>query len=367
MTTGEKIAALRRAQGWSQEALGEKLGLSRQAVSKWEADQAVPTMDNLMELSRLFGVSVDTLLRPGEELPGEDAKTDEQAETPAAPEPPKTWQERLHTMGRRQWIEVGAAALLCVSLICNIGLIQWSVRAQEDINWLTDQVNNMPATNTVYVPQPTDTDDGKNSDLVDSEVNVTLDPKNFDQIIVAMSALPREVSEKDTAKFVIRSGEENYTCGTWLDNGYGGHITMPMPEGRITVYLSLTAPDGSVRTLSLGEVYDVPSQFQMDLSAYWQGGGMSFSFGKTQAVGAVSVTIWNTSPDWKIAPEACRIALYHNGEEIKEHPMDLTHWELGLGFSESVSWRELEGTMSEYKVMVEVTDNYGRVFSTEVL
>ena len=52
MTTGEKIAALRREHKLSQEALGEKLGLSRQAVSKWEADQAVPTMDNLMELSR---------------------------------------------------------------------------------------------------------------------------------------------------------------------------------------------------------------------------------------------------------------------------------------------------------------------------
>ncbi len=51
MTTGEKIAALRKEQGMSQEALGEKLGLSRQAVSKWEADQAVPTMDNLMELA----------------------------------------------------------------------------------------------------------------------------------------------------------------------------------------------------------------------------------------------------------------------------------------------------------------------------
>ena len=51
MTTGEKIAALRKEQGMSQEALGEKLGLSRQAVSKWEADQAVPTMDILMDLS----------------------------------------------------------------------------------------------------------------------------------------------------------------------------------------------------------------------------------------------------------------------------------------------------------------------------
>ena len=77
MTTGEKIAALRKEQGMSQEALGEKLGLSRQAVSKWEADQAVPTMDNLMELSKLFGVPVDTLLRPDAELMPKTEDSDE--------------------------------------------------------------------------------------------------------------------------------------------------------------------------------------------------------------------------------------------------------------------------------------------------
>ena len=77
MTTGEKIAVLRKEQGMSQEALGEKLGLSRQAVSKWEADQAVPTMDNLMELSKLFGVPVDTLLRPDAELMPKAEDSDE--------------------------------------------------------------------------------------------------------------------------------------------------------------------------------------------------------------------------------------------------------------------------------------------------
>ena len=65
------------------EALGEKLGLSRQAVSKWEADQAVPTMDNLMELSRLFGVPVDTLLRPDAPFPAPPA---ERREFPVEPD-----------------------------------------------------------------------------------------------------------------------------------------------------------------------------------------------------------------------------------------------------------------------------------------
>ena len=63
MTTGEKIAALRREHKLSQEALGEKLGLSRQAVSKWETGTADPSTSNLLALAKLFGVSAEELLR----------------------------------------------------------------------------------------------------------------------------------------------------------------------------------------------------------------------------------------------------------------------------------------------------------------
>ncbi len=63
MTMGEKIIELRRMAGWSQEDLSERLDVSRQSVSKWEGGQAVPTVDKLLELSRLFGVSTDYLLK----------------------------------------------------------------------------------------------------------------------------------------------------------------------------------------------------------------------------------------------------------------------------------------------------------------
>ena len=111
MTTGEKIAALRREHKLSQEALGEKLGLSRQAVSKWEADQAVPTMDNLMELSRLFGVPVDTLLRPDAPFPAapaEDGAGKESEDAPAAPETPSAPRQPR----RSKAVLIGGAALL---------------------------------------------------------------------------------------------------------------------------------------------------------------------------------------------------------------------------------------------------------------
>ena len=114
MTTGEKIAALRREHKLSQEALGEKLGLSRQAVSKWEADQAVPTMDNLMELSRLFGVPVDTLLRPDAPFPAPPAD-ENSTDAPAAPETP----HKGVSLSRGKILAIGGAALLCVSLALN--------------------------------------------------------------------------------------------------------------------------------------------------------------------------------------------------------------------------------------------------------
>lgn len=62
MTTGEKIAILRKQRGLTQESLGEQIGVSRQAVSKWESDVTFPETDKLILLSKLFNVSVDYLL-----------------------------------------------------------------------------------------------------------------------------------------------------------------------------------------------------------------------------------------------------------------------------------------------------------------
>ena len=63
MEWNERIAAARKAAGLTQEALGEKLGVSRQAVSKWETGTADPSTSNLLALAKLFGVSAEELLR----------------------------------------------------------------------------------------------------------------------------------------------------------------------------------------------------------------------------------------------------------------------------------------------------------------
>ena len=78
MILADKIIDLRKKNGWSQEELAEKLGVSRQAVSKWEGAQSVPDMTRVLQMSELFGVSTDYLLKDSLEMaePAEDAPSD---------------------------------------------------------------------------------------------------------------------------------------------------------------------------------------------------------------------------------------------------------------------------------------------------
>ena len=58
MTFGEKLQALRKARGWSQEELATQINVSRQALSKWESGASVPDTENVVALSRLFGLRI---------------------------------------------------------------------------------------------------------------------------------------------------------------------------------------------------------------------------------------------------------------------------------------------------------------------
>ena len=69
MTIGKRIAHLRKEKGLTQEELAQHMGISPQAVSKWENDQTCPDISALPKLARLFGVTVDELLEGRSETP----------------------------------------------------------------------------------------------------------------------------------------------------------------------------------------------------------------------------------------------------------------------------------------------------------
>ena len=79
-----RLAEFRKRAGLSQEQLAEKLGISRQAVSKWERSESSPDTDNLIELSKLYGVTLDDLVRIDDD---DDAPFDRAAQNVADREP----------------------------------------------------------------------------------------------------------------------------------------------------------------------------------------------------------------------------------------------------------------------------------------
>lgn len=357
MTTGEKIAALRREHKLSQEALGEKLGLSRQAVSKWEADQAVPTMDNLMELSRLFGVPVDTLLRPDAPFPAPPAE-ENSTDAPAAPETPHKGVSPSHG----KILAIGGAALLCVSLACS-AVCAWStVRLRAEVDGLRSLVNGLSLNSTVYYPG-TDADTG---DFAESSEHMTLDPENTEQLIVTFSAVPRVASDGETAKFLLRGGEQSWECEAEDDagGGYRGSLTIPMVD-EFSVYLVLTGADGSTRNLLIASESDIENRFSIDVQAYWSSGGPMFSFGRNTFTGTLStyVDVHDALEDKSFTG---RIILYQNGKEIAEQPLE---YRISDGedspniYDTEVRLGTFDGRMSDFSIKVEITDAYGRVFT----
>ncbi len=78
MSIGKNIAAFRKAKGLTQTGLGEILGVSNQAVSKWEAEMTMPDVMLLPEIAEVLGVSLEALYNGREEAPEQSALPQEQ-------------------------------------------------------------------------------------------------------------------------------------------------------------------------------------------------------------------------------------------------------------------------------------------------
>ncbi|WP_300134886.1 helix-turn-helix transcriptional regulator [uncultured Oscillibacter sp.] len=115
MTIGEKIALRRRTAGLSQEALAAQLGVSRQAVSRWETDESLPDTEKIAQLCRIFGVSADDLL------------LDKPPETSASARPPLPLCRRLFW---HVYLWMGAIGVL-MALAGLIGAIFWALRTDQ--------------------------------------------------------------------------------------------------------------------------------------------------------------------------------------------------------------------------------------------
>ena len=133
MTFGEKLQSLRQRAGMSQDALAERLQVSRQAVSRWERDETMPETDKVVALADIFGVTTDYLLR----LQPEQTEPEEKQ---PPPQERKDWVERFLSFSKRKWYLLGWVALVYLAyrgvLGGFTGLIGWDMAEMGGVNLL---------------------------------------------------------------------------------------------------------------------------------------------------------------------------------------------------------------------------------------
>lgn len=252
MTVGQRIAQKRKEKGLSQEALGERLGVSRQAIYKWESDAALPEIEKLVKLSREFELSVDWLLGEGDEsrelTPDQLRVVEEIVGRYLAAQPPEktviprqSAEQEAAGEGkpekkRRRWPWVlGAAAMIvvvsvAVSLFDRLDRIERSYQdMQMSISSINSDVNRQIYTITRQVEETLQ----RQNDLT-AEQSVQVADTDYRANTVALSAraMPRTYVEGMEAEFLLVSGGESFTVPGELgeDHAFTARTTVPLTD-----------------------------------------------------------------------------------------------------------------------------------------
>ena len=264
MTLGQNIQTARKAKGMSQETLAEKIGVSRQALGKWEKDTALPGLDNLQALAAELGTGVDALLGAQAESPAAPAVTlDALRDLLAA-------RDAEEKRRRRLWGgAAGAAFLVLAGLLAGTAL-----QYERQINALNQ---NYAAIQSSYAAQQADLS-AQISELQDAvrmgETTVLdwrwlpADKLHRDAagswMPVQVQVTPRTAAAGTTARLAVRCGDET------------------------RLYDMTAAPDGSFA--AGGIVFTVGSTYE--LSVQWTADGVT----KSETLGTVNFNEEMTEP-----------------------------------------------------------------------
>ena len=254
MSIGQRIAQKRKEQGLSQEALGDQLGVSRQSIYKWESGSALPEVEKLIALSKLFGVSVGWLLGVEEDAAPEAAPSGELTETQlkmveeivdryiAALPRPKP---------RRRWPWVLAAvALLFVgwSLFQRLDQMdQQYDNLQNSVNNVTYSVNNQIGGISSRVEEILKAQNNLTAEYGAEIVHTNLQ-KN--QVVFNVYAVPKTYVEGMTVKFSADNGTGGIQSSLG-EEGFNQRFSTTLAcelTDSIALSVSFLYPDGTLQT-----------------------------------------------------------------------------------------------------------------------
>ena len=274
MTLGQRIQELRKQAGLSQEGLGEALGVSRQAVSKWEGDNGIPELDTLIAMSKLFGIPVGQLL--GVETP-EEAADQEEEKAPAGfteeqvEEILRRYVEesRQHERSVRTSILARIVAMCCVAAVGIVGLISTSQirEMKQSVNTLWSNVADVES----IVSNVRNQVGGLSDELrgVIEEQNslvarnscrlIGFDPVE-ETVTVELTAALKKWVPGTKARFVLDWRKTDDTIGQtisdWVDGPeFTAEVTLPMNYS-MEITLCLQGSDGVLQEQPLEVIYN---------------------------------------------------------------------------------------------------------------
>lgn len=123
--TADRLQELRKNHGYSQEALSEKLGVSRQAISKWERGESSPDTDNLIALANIYGLTLDDILNPDKDIekPDKNGKTNKEKKEKV----PGIHSKRGKALFKFPFVLVLAAIYVVINLILHLWHPSWII------------------------------------------------------------------------------------------------------------------------------------------------------------------------------------------------------------------------------------------------
>ena len=278
----EKLYELRRASGMSQEELAEKLGVSRQAVSKWESGATQPELPKLIELSKIYQVSVDALLSLEHAKEQQDRSPAAEGASRDTTEDASAAKPDFRTFCVQHKKIVGGAAVALAALIA-VG-----AHYNNRINTLSMQVNDLRSQLYSVQSNLSNQIDGISNNVSDiltressliSQYNYEITNVDFkkQECTIAFSLLPKTISEGTTVIIGVTdhgnsSPLDSYRPGYSADltqDGFGylhGSVTVPLSD-ELGVGVNFKH-DGETQSEELDTIYDLKSQYQPQLKSF---------------------------------------------------------------------------------------------------